>query len=804
MSGAGREALAEFVAELRRLRELAGSPSLNRLVRLTAELGRPLARSTISDKLAAKSFPEWDFVVSFVKACQVYAERSGGSLSVDRVDLAGWDAAHLRLLRALDVASAGQRLAAAVQADLGRRASQPGPATTADRTRVVPRQLPAPVRHFVGRVAELAVLTGLADEVAEVAGTVVISAIDGTAGVGKTAVAVHWAHQVAWRFPDGQLYVNLRGFDPTGRTMSPAEAVRGFLDAFVVPAGQIPVSLEAQAALYRSLLAGRQVLVVLDNARDIEQVRPLLPGSPGCLVVVTSRSRLAGLIAAEGAHPLTLDLLSPAESRALLARRLGPERVAAEESAVDEIITRCARLPLALAVVAARSRAHPEFPLAVLAGELRTASGALHAFDGGDSGTDVRLVFSWSYHQLDGEAARLFRLLGSHPGADLAVPAAASLSGLPPREVRGPLARLARAHLITEHAPGRYTFHDLLRAYATELARATDPAAERHAAQHRILDHYLHTANAAALLFNPHRDPITLTAGQPGVGPQPLTDDQQALAWFIAEHRVLLAAIDQAVAAGFDTHAWQLAWTLADFFQRRGHWHDWAATQRAGLEAARRHADRIGSAHAHHSVARAYLQLGRDNDAHHHFRRALHYFAELDDRAGQALTHRGLSYAYERQGRNQEALEHARQALDLYQAAGHRAGQANALNAIGWYCAQVGDHQQALSYCEEALTMHREVGDHRGEAATWDSLGYAHHHLGNAQQAIVCYQRAVHAERILGDRYNEADVLSRLGDSLQAGGEPLAARTAWQQALAILDELGHTDSAHLYAKLRRN
>ena len=300
----------------------------------------------------------------------------------------------------------------------------------------MPRQLPAAVAGFEGRATELEALTSLLEEAARPGGTVVISAIDGTAGIGKTALAVQWAHQVAGRFPDGQLYVNLRGFDPAGPPMTPAEAVRGFLDAFEVPAARIPVSLDAQAALYRSLLAGRRVLVLLDNAGDTSQVWPLLPGSPGSCVVVTSRNRLTGLIA-NGARPLTVDLLTDADAREMLARRLGADRVEAQPQAVQQIIARCARLPLALSIVAARAAAHPAFPLTALAEELRDAEGRQVVLDAGEAATSVTAVFSWSYQQLSDPAARMFRLLGLHPGPDITAPAAASLAAVPVRRRGG-------------------------------------------------------------------------------------------------------------------------------------------------------------------------------------------------------------------------------------------------------------------------------------------------------------------------------------------------------------------------------
>jgi tetratricopeptide (TPR) repeat protein len=568
-----------------------------------------------------------------------------------------------------------------------------------------------------------------------------------------------------------------------------------------VPPERIPVDLDAQAALYRSQLAGKRMLVVLDNARDTAQVRPLLPGAPTCLVVVTSRNQLTSLIAAEDAHPITLDLLTDDEARQLLAQRLGTERVAAEPAAVAEIITRCAHLPLALALVAARAAVGPHGGLRLLAQELGDAQHRWQTLTGDDPTTDMQAVFSWSYQALTPAAARLFRLLGLHPGPDLSAAAAASLAGLPANTVRPALTELTQASLLVEHTPGRYTFHDLLRAYASDLAQRIDTDQQRHSTTHRILDHYLHTAHTADRLLHPARDPITLTPPAPGVTPQHPADHQQALDWFTVERPVLLAAVDHAAATGFDTHTGQLTWTMWTFLDRRGHWHDWAATGHAAVAAAHRLADPTAQARAHRHLANAYTRLGRFDDAHTQLSHALDLATQTGDQTTQAHTHHNLSYLWERRGNYPQALDHAQQALTLHQATGHQQGQAHALNSVGWFHALLGDYQQALTACQQALTLLQELGDRAGQAGTWDSLGYAHHHLGHHTHALTSYHYAITLFRDLGDRYNEADTLTRLGDTHHATGNHHAAHDAWQQALTILDELNHPDADQLRTKL---
>jgi tetratricopeptide (TPR) repeat protein len=801
-----REAFTDFVAQLVRLRELAGSPSLNRLAALSADMERPLPRSTISDKLNGKSLPEWYFVVSFTAACRLHAEQAGLSLPPEFVDISYWDRAHLQMLRGVDDTRADERLVAAARAELGRRASHTAPADRpappeGDR-RIVPHQLPAAARNFVGRTAELASLSALAT--ATEPGVPVILAIEGTAGIGKTTLALHWAHRAADQFPDGQLYVNLRGYDPTGPAMLPDVALYRFLEAFAIPGEQIPAAIEARAAQYRSVLAGRRVLIVLDNAHDADQVRPLLPGTPGCLVVVTSRTQLTSLVVSEGARWLTLDLLSEHEARDLLEGRLGADRLAAEPQAAHDIITRCARLPLALSIVAARAATHPRHPLATLAGELDDTPDRLDAYDGGSPAVDVRSVFSWSYHKLTPPAAGLFRLLGLHPGPDIAVPAAVTLAARPERQVRRLLAELAQANLITEHSPGRYTFHDLLRAYATELADTHDTEADRRSAVRRLLDHYLHTAYACSLLLDPHRlDALTTAPPDAAVVLGEVTNHDQALAWFAADAPVLLVTIGLAGTWGFDHHAYQLARNLAVFLARQGRYTELIATQGAGLTAAERLNDQPAQAYAHRSIGLTEAERGNSDEANRHLRSALDLYEAVGDSIGEAQTHLGICREFERQGRYRDALKHAEEAYDLYIQADHATGQANALNSVGWCHGLLGEYHQARAACERALALVQQVGDRWVEAAVWDSLGYAHHHLREYRQAALCYQQSATLCRDLGDRPNEAQTLIHLGDTHHDAGNRVAARVAWQRALGIRIELNHPDTAPITERLQR-
>ena len=676
-------------------------------------------------------------------------------------------------------------------------------ASSRAESRVPPAELPHALPHFVGRDAELKLLDSLAPGPA-VAPEMSIIVIAGTAGVGKTTLAVHWAHRIRDRFPDGQLSINLRGFDPTGATVESADAIRGFLDALSSSTQHLPVRLEAQAALFRSLIAGKRMLILLDNARDADQVRDLLPGTPGCLVIVTSRNQLGGLVATDGASIVDLDLLSTTDARSLLVRRLGSVRVAGEPQAVDQIIDACARLPLALSIAAARAVTRPNFPLSGLAAELADVRTGLDAYSGDDEASDVRAVFSWSYDRLSAPARRLFGLFGIHPsGPEVSLHAAASLAGQPLRGTSLLLAELARANLLIERRPRRFAMHDLLRAYAGELALDELSTADRSAAFVRIHDFYLYTAHRADQLLNPHRDdPISLPPPFEGTARLELRDDEQARTWFATEHFVLLATVQQAVELGHDEHAWQLTWALAHYLEYEGHWHDAAAVLATALTATRRLGDRRATTTVLNLLGRARTLLTEYDDARGLLTEALTLAAAAGDLAGEADANRNIAWVLDRRGDYDEAVGHAVAALRLYRADGRQPhGEGRALNACGWFYAQLGDIDRALEFCRDALRLQEQIGDVLGVAETHDSLGFVTLQSGDLAASVAHYARACQLYRRLGDRYNEADTRVSLGDSNLAAGDHQAARAAWEEAAEVFEQLGHAQVDRVRTRL---
>jgi tetratricopeptide (TPR) repeat protein/transcriptional regulator with XRE-family HTH domain len=661
----------------------------------------------------------------------------------------------------------------------------------------VPRQLPTRVPHFAGRTEQLAQLDAVLDEAASASAVgatgVVISAIGGTAGVGKTALALHWAHRVAHRFPDGQLYANLRGFDAgNGKPADPADVLRGFLGALGVHPNRLPADAEGLAGLFRSVVAGRRMLVLLDNAADVSQVRPLLPASPQCLVIVTSRRELAALSAREGARLLQLDVLSEQEANELLVARLGKDRAAAEPWAVTQLATLCARLPLALSVVVARAAAAPAMPLSSLAAELTELGGRLDALDVGDPAANVRTVLSLSYRHLPAAAARMFRLLGLHPGPDISAAAAASLAGVTEPQARVALRDLTRASLLMEVVPGRFAFHDLLRAYAAE-----QPTAESGVANttRRMLDHYLHTAHAAHRVLYPGRELIDLTACASGAVPEAFGGKASALAWLETEYQVLLKVTEVAARLGYDGHAWRLPAVLWTFHNVCGHWHDGTRLHQLALAAARRNGDMAGEAQVLRGLGSFAMSLGAFDEAHEYLAEAQSLFKSLEDDLGLARTDVIFSQALEFQGRYAEALEVMSDALKLSQSAPADRHmmlvRASALNGSAWNSAQLGDLSEARAFCHQAIDLCQALGYSPGEAGTWDTLGVVLQRLGLHDEAVPCFRRAISLDREMGNRYDLAMVLAHLGETYVALGDLAGAREAWDESLLILRALHH-------------
>lgn len=665
----------------------------------------------------------------------------------------------------------------------------------------IPRELPAALTYLAGREPELRRLDAMASLASGPAAMTIIAVICGTAGVGKTALVAYWARQVVGQFPDGQLYLNLRGFAPDATPVSPAEVLGLFIEA-LQPAAPVPSGLGARVSRYRSLTAGKRLLIVLDNARDAEQVRSLLPGSPGSMVVITSRDWLAGLAVTEGAELIGVDVLGNAEAEALIGARVGAARAAAETSAVTEIAELCGRLPLALAVVAAKAAARPGLPLAELAAELRDPGRRLDALDAGDPAASARSVLSWSYACLLAPEASMFRLAGMHPGPDAAVNALASLAGVPARQAVVMLEELERVNVAAQTAAGRFAMHDLLRAYARERAQAEETAEQRHAATARMLDYYLHAAHAMSLRLYPPRPAITLAAPQAGVLKEDIGSYEEAWTWAEAEYPGLLGVVTLAAHDGFPAHAWQFAWAWETFLSRRGRWDELGGIQQLGLDAARQGGDLLGQAHATCGFGWTFVLQGDYERGRDHLEEAARLFGHLGDAGGEARACIRAGNALWRQHRHAEARQSAERALELFCTCGDRAGQAGALNNIGMHHIHLGAYEDGLAHCQQGLAIFRELGYRRGEANALDSLGEAYHHLRRTTDAIACFQQSLTAFREIGDQYHQAQTLTHLAAARQTDGAARAARDCLRQALAILTELHHPDAAGVSAQLR--
>ncbi|MGW5723008.1 ATP-binding protein [Amycolatopsis sp. NPDC003865] len=678
-----------------------------------------------------------------------------------------------------------------VHGNLNLHPPPPRPAPT------IPRQLPAAPGLFTGRTTELARLDCALTHAATPQGqgaTVLVSAVGGAGGIGKTWLALAWAYRHLERFPDGQLFVDLHGFSPTDEPVQPATAVRGFLDALGVEANRIPTDLDAQATLYRSLVAGRRMLIVLDNAATSDQVAPLLPGSPSCTVLVTGRHRLASLIDRHDARHLPLDVLPPEEARGLLAARLGADRVAAEPEAVNELIGLCGGHPLALSITARTAGTRPDVPLAEAAAELRELG--LEALDHDtDPAASLPTVLSWSLRYLTDTQRTVFALLGIAPGPDTTPPATAALTALPDRLARRTLSGLENASLLERRPGGRYAMHDLVRRYATDTAHTTLPEQVREAALTRAGDFHLHTAHTADRLLDPHLVLVRPEPPAPGVHPHPLPDTAAALAWMDAEHATLLATQHTAATLGHHHTVWHLAWNLTTFHLRRGHRHDEVTTWQAALDAADHLPDTATRSRTHRHLGDACSRLGLHDQASTHLVEALDLALRHHDPAEQAHTHQTLAVAWERRRDDQQALEHAHHALDLYRAVDQPVWEACALSAVGWYAARLGRFDTAREHCQAALPLHRHHHNPDGEAVTLDSLGYIAHHAGDYHQALDHYHHALTLLRGVGAAYTVADTLDHVGHPHAALGRYEQARAVWREALQLYREQGRDADA---------
>jgi DNA-binding SARP family transcriptional activator len=650
-----------------------------------------------------------------------------------------------------------------------------------------PHQLPPAITDFTGRRQHLDELDRLLGSEADTP-AVVLSAIAGTAGVGKTALAVHWAHRIRDRFPDGQLYVNLRGYAPT-QPMRSIDALAGFLHALGVPAEQVPVDLDEAAGLYRTLLADKRMLVVLDNARDPDQVRPLLPGGPGSLVVVTSRDRLGGLVAREGARRLTLDVLTPEEANQLLAQLLGETRVHAEPAAAAELARACAHLPLALRIAAANLADRPQRSIAGYVAELGQGDrlGALAV--AGDEQAAVRVAFDLSYTALAPETRRLFRLLGLVPGPEVTPAAAAALIGALPQQAAQLLDRLASAHLIDQDAAGRFAFHDLLRLYAAERAHHEDTREERTAAIGRLLDWYLHTVDAAARILYPDKLRLPLPRAEAPQPETPFHDHRGALAWLDAERPNLLAAVRHAAEQGPRPLAWLLADSLRGYYWLRMHTVDWLAVAHAGLAAAQADRHRRAQAAAHLSIADVCWRQSRDQQAVEHYSQALALTRATRWPEGQAAALGNLGNVYWRSGKLEQATSQYLEALALNRQIGWLEGQVINLSNLAMVCWEQGRLQEAAAHAAESLALHRRVRSRSGEAIVLSNLGEICHALGRLDQALDHLYQGLALHRESGDRVGEADALRGLAATYCDTGRLAPALELAHTALVLAREV---------------
>jgi DNA-binding SARP family transcriptional activator/tetratricopeptide (TPR) repeat protein/DNA-binding transcriptional ArsR family regulator len=643
----------------------------------------------------------------------------------------------------------------------------------------VPAHLPPAVHGFVGRDGELAELDAARSSLVVLAGT---------AGVGKTALAMRWAHQVRDRFPDGQLYVDLHGYGPD-EPVPAADALAGFLRALGLDGAAIPEDLGERAARFRTMVDGQRVLVVLDNARTVDQVRPLLAASPTCFTLITSRDTLAGLVAREGAHRIGLERLPARDATGLLRGLLGT-RADLDPAAIDVLVERCARLPLALRIAAELIRSRPGRAIGDLAGELAEAPDALDLLDiEGDPHSAVRAVFSWSYRNLDPAVARTFRLLGLHPGHETDAGALAAMADTGPRDTRRALGVLVRAHLVDEMVDGRYRSHDLLRAYAVELAQTADPPAERDAAVARLRTFYLAMASAAMDVVAPfeaeRRPKVTPpVAGMPG-----LDDYHAGMDWLGAERENLLAATQHAD----PRYVVAMSETVWRFLTIGGYHDDALALYNHALQGARTLGDAAAEANAQRVLGSAKLSVGLVASAADHLARALALYRQTGDRSLQAATLTNIGVAHWRQGRMPEAADSFRQTLAIYEELGNQRMQMPAMSNLARLRSLLGDQDEAFDLLSRALVIARENGNRPGESSVLAGLAHVGIKTGRPQEALGHAQDALTTARDAGHRSFEGTALRMLGLAHHGLGEHGAALGDLDSSLRVVTGLGEPE-----------
>ncbi|MFD9964580.1 ATP-binding protein [Amycolatopsis sp. NPDC058986] len=654
----------------------------------------------------------------------------------------------------------------------------------------VPRQLPPAVRDFAGRDDQLAELDALVARGETRPTATVISALDGTAGVGKTTLAVQWAHRVEHHFTDGTLFANLRGYGPSS-PLTPDLVLTSFLHVLGVHEDRIPAELDAQAGLYRSLLADRRVLVLLDNARTADQVRPLLPGSPGCLVLVTSRASLTGLMVAEAASQVTLDLFTHEEARTLLRGILRPERVDAEPEAVADLIEVCARLPLALRVAATRIAARPHTSIADVVADITDEQNRLDMLSSsGDERSAVRTVFDWSYTQLGDEQARLFRRVGLHPGTEFGVLAAAVVAGIEPADAYRQLESLADAHLIEAVGARRYRFHDLLHAYAAHRAGLDETAEARHEAVNRLFTWYARTAQAADKLLFPGLDVLDIPL-EPVGHELPLADRGQALGWLNTEQVNLMAVLRAAHAYRAHDAALCLAASARSLSMReRALWPVRLEAETLGLRAARAAGNRVAEAFLLGFRGDTFADLGRLDEAEADFDQQLTLARELDDVVRQRVALVGLAQVRLLHQRYLDARSLYHRALPLARAAGGGRPEAVIECNLSRISVFLGQYEQALVHAERELELRRRTADRVGEAYALHDVAVAHQKLDDHETAIGFANQAIAMYRDLaGTGTFLALTLETAAASLERIGALTRAARYLAEACALLGEL---------------